>query len=97
MLYSVRFLSDAQYDLRNIAEAVFQITLEKDFTEKYVNEIIAHTLSLSLFPRRHPIYYKGLHCIQVKRYRVFYQVHDSIKEIRVHRILSAFQDYQNFL
>jgi len=97
-MYKINFKLSAKEDLKNIKEYIFRMSFSIETANKVYNEIMANILTLKVFPSMYPIFKNNLRVLTVrKKYRVFYKINESKKEVTVQYIFWAEQDYNSLI
>jgi len=95
--YTIIYRDSADRDLFEYIDYIERMTFSKEQSEKLANEIIAEILRLSLFPYLYQKFYKDFYWFTHKNRRVLYKVYEKNKEVVIYRILSWFQNYEDYL
>ncbi len=85
-------------DLKEIKEYIFRFTFSEQTASNIVNEIIANIMWLKVFPFMYPPYKNNLRVMTIrKKYRIFYKVNESTKQVKIYYIFWAEQDYYSLI
>ncbi len=96
MNYKVLFLDSAKKDILNISEYLFSVTYDNYFSSKMYALFYTSWYSLSFLPYRCKIFFKDFRVLHIKKYKIFYKVDELKKEVHIYKVLSSYQNYQDF-
>ncbi len=97
MKYFVEYQDEANDDLILYVDYIERNTFSFEIAEKLAAEIFSETMKLSFFPYMYPKTYKDFHTFNVNNRKIFYKIYEEDKKVIIFRILSWFQDYNNYL
>lgn len=100
MVYRIRYTPEAQKDMDNVWDGVFESSQSFNTADKYVNDFLEKISGKKKVPKTGiPLYYRGLftgfYSVNFKAYKAFYRINDD--NIEVIRILSVKMDYLKVL
>lgn len=95
--YNIIYRDKADEDLFEYIDYIERMTFSKEKAEKLSSEIIAEILKLSLFPYLYQKIFKDFRSFSINNRRILYKVYEKKKIVVIYRILSWFQEYENYL
>ncbi len=97
MEYNIKFWEKINDDLKNIWDYIERMTFSKEKSEQLVQEILSSIMILSKLPHMYQVFYKKYHSLTVKNKRIIYYIDENKKIVVIYRILSWYQNYQDYL
>ena len=94
----VVYTFQARQDLKNLYAYIAYTLLAPEAAEKLMNEIIQNVNTLDSMPERNPLYRdepwysRGVRCLPVRKYLVFYTIRAKDDAVFVSRILYGGRD-----
>ena len=95
--YQIIYRDTAYEDLFEYIDYIERMTFSKEKAEKLSNEIIAEILKLSIFPYMYQKFFKDFHSFTINNRRILYKIYEKEKLVVIYRILSWFQNYEDYL
>lgn len=97
MKYKIKFWDKIDDDLENIWDYIERMTFSTEKANQIVQEILSSIMILSNLPHMYQIFYKNYRFLTVKNRRIIYYIDENKKTVVVYRILSWYQNYQDYL
>ena len=94
MFYSIDISEEFLNSLEKILDYVFRFSFSLETSKKTYNEIMSSIYWLSLFPSRFQKFNDKYLVMTIKwKYRVFYFINESKKEVNIYDIFTSKQNY----
>ncbi len=95
--YEIEYRKLATLDLLEYTDYIERMTFSKEKATKLSNDIVVKILQLSFFPYMYQLFYKNYRFCTINNRRVVYYIDDDKKGVVIYRILSWYQNYQDYL
>jgi len=97
MYYKIKLSEYIENDISEISNNLYFLSKSKEIAKNYYNLLYAWIYSLNFLPKRYQKYIWKYRSLNIKWYKIFYEVNNSKKEVYIYRVLSQKQDYINYL
>ena len=97
MYYKIKLSEYIESDISEIVNNLYFLSKSKKISTTYFNLLYAWIYSLKFLPERYQKYIWKYRSLNIKKYKIFYEVNNSTKEVYIYRVLSQKQDYINYL
>lgn len=97
-MYNIEIKKSVLEDLDEISDYIFRFTFSQETSNKIHDEIMWKILSLKVMPYMFPVFEDNFRVMTVKRkYRIFYKVDETKKNVIIQHIFWSEEDYQNLI
>ena len=86
-MYNIKILSIVDENLLNIFDYILENTYDIWISENIINHIYWAIYSLNFLPYRYQVVFENIRVINVKWYKIFYEIDENKKTIIIYRIL----------
>lgn len=87
--YRILYSNQFWVDFRNVLDCIMEVSSSTRSAEKWYNKIMERINSLQVMPNLNPVCWfdERYRSANVGKYKIVYQVVESVKEVRISRLL----------
>ncbi len=91
--YEIIILNEVELQIENILNYIYLNTYNKNLVKKISDLLYWSCYSLKYFPYRFQIWFDNVRILNVKNFRIFYEIFEKERKVVIFQILWQSQDY----
>jgi len=91
--YEIVILNEVDSQIQNILNYIYLETYNKDLVKNISDIIYWACNSLKIFPYRYQIWFNNIRILNIKTFRIFYEIFEEEERVVIFKILWQSQDY----
>ena len=97
MYYKIKLSEYVENDISEISNNLYNISKSKNIARVYFDLLYAGIYSLNFLPERYQKYIGKYRSLNIKWFKIFYEVKNTTNEVYIYRVLSQKQNYEDYL
>ena len=91
--YEIIILNKADAQINNILEYIYKETYDKNLVKNISDILYWASNSLKTFPYRYQIWFENIRILNIKSFRIFYEIFEEEDKVVIFQILWQSQDF----
>jgi len=91
--YEIIILKEVDIQIQSILNYIYLETYDKNLIKNISDILYWACYSLNYFPYRYRVYFDNIRILNIKSFRIFYEVFEEEQKVVIFKILSQYQKY----